>query len=80
MQDASFEGALETLLMTVLPLLVDNAESTVLVWWTSMNPAGAPEMLMAFVCVQDHCYKAPANTDDLLADCCQSNAAGWQQS
>ena len=38
-QDATLKCALETLLMAVLPLLVDDAEGTVLIWWPCMDPA-----------------------------------------
>lgn len=45
-QNASLKCAFETLLVTVLPLLVDDAESTIFIWRASMNPAQCKPVVM----------------------------------
>jgi len=46
MQDPPLKCAFEAFFVTVLPFLVDDAEGTVLIWRSSMDPAFAKEMLL----------------------------------
>ena len=47
MQYAPLKCAFEALFVTVLPFLVDNAEGTVFIWRSSMDPAVAKQMLLS---------------------------------
>ncbi len=47
MQDSPLKCALEAFFVTVFPFFVDDAEGTVLVWRSSMNPAFTKEMLLS---------------------------------
>ena len=62
MQDAPLKCAFEALFVTVLPFLVDDAEGTVLIWRSSMNPAFTKQMLLS-----THKLKMKCNTDQTIS-------------
>ncbi len=47
MQDPPLKCAFEAFFVTVLPFLVDDAEGTVLIWRSSMDPAFARQVLLS---------------------------------